>query len=80
MFYLDLFLCELRLCCQAADFCRGGVRKLPVGAAQERIGVHSCAVGGDAAEGDQKLWLSCCWVLLGLKGRKHLEHQTTGRR
>lgn len=48
--YLDLLLCELGLCCQAADFSHGGVGKFLVCAAQQGVGVHSCTVGGDAAE------------------------------
>lgn len=72
IFYLDLLFCKLRLRCQAAYFCQGGVRKLPVSVDQKRVGVHSCTVGGDAAQRNQQLGLrdgrccGCC-TLLGLE-------------
>lgn len=76
--YLDLFLCELCLCCQAADLSHGGVRELLICGAQQRVGVHSGTVGGDAAKWNQQLGLNCCCVLLGLEGREHLEQRQRG--
>lgn len=71
---LDLLLCELRLRCQAVDLSHRGVWKLLVSAPQQWVGVHGCAVGGDAAERNQQLRLSCCsCCVLGLEGRKYLK-------
>lgn len=77
--HLDLLLCELGLCCQAADFSHGGVRKFLVCAAQQGVGVHSCTVGGDAAEWNEQLRLSCCCSVLGLESRKHLKQRKKRR-